>query len=100
MSSQDELLDDDLIARKLRRLAGWTLHDNTTIMRGYEFSDFDRAMAFVNQVARMAGASRHYPDIDIRSNRVVLSLTTPAAGGLTQRDFDLARECEKAARDL
>ncbi len=100
MSSLDELLDDDLIARKLRRLAGWTLHDNTTIMRGYEFSDFDQALAFVNQVAGMARAARHYPDIDIRLNRVVITLTSPEAGGLTQRDFALARECEKTARDL
>lgn len=100
MSSPDELLDDDLIARKLRRLAGWTLHDNTSIMRGYEFSDFAQAVTFVNQVARLAQAAGHYPDMDIRTSRVVITLTTHELRGLTQKDFDLARECEKTARKL
>ncbi len=98
MSHRDELLDDELVARKLRRLAGWTLHD-TIIMRGYNFDSFSRAIAYVMKVAGLAESAGHYPDMDIRGNRVIISLTTPELGGLTQADFLLARECEKAAQE-
>lgn len=91
------MLDDELIARKLRRLAGWTLHDNKLIMRGYSFPDFSAALAYVNRVGELAEAAGHHPDINLRYNRVSLTLTTHDAGGLTERDFALARQCDKAA---
>jgi 4a-hydroxytetrahydrobiopterin dehydratase len=47
-------------------------------------------MAFVNQVAEKAEKAGHHPDIDIRYNKVRLALVSHDAGGLTERDFDLA----------
>ena len=37
----------------------------------------------------------HHPDIDIRSNKVTLTLTTHDDGGLTEKDFSLARQCDE-----
>lgn len=68
------------------------------IRREYSFADFPVAMRFVNRVARGAEKLQHHPDIDIRWNRVVLTLTTHDAGGLTERDFELARRCDVMAR--
>ncbi len=65
-----------------------------TISREFVFKDFVKAMAFVNQVARLAERACHHPDIDIRWNRVTLRLSTHDAGGLTEKDFDLARKCD------
>ena len=62
----------------------------STIRRTFEFPDFPVAIKFVNQVARLAERAGHHPDIDIRWNKVHLLLTTHDAGGLTQKDFDLA----------
>ena len=62
------------------------------ITRTYQFKDFPGAIKFVNAVARLAGQAWHHPDIDIRWNRVTLALTTHDAGGLTEKDFALAKK--------
>lgn len=64
---------------------------NGQIQRTFEFSDFVGAMAFVNRVAEYAEDAQHHPDILIRYNKVTLSVSTHDAGGITQKDFDLAR---------
>ena len=68
---------------KLRALA---------IVRTFQFKDFPAAIKFVNAAARLAEKAWHHPDIDIRWNKVTLTLTTHDAGGLTKKDFELARK--------
>ena len=63
-----------------------------TLRRTCEFKDFPAAMRFVNAVARRAEKAGHHPDIDIRWNKVALALTTHDEGGLTEKDFALARK--------
>ena len=63
-----------------------------TITRTFEFKDFPAAIKFVTAVAKLAEKAGHHPDIDIRWNKVTLTLTTHDAGGLTDRDFSLARK--------
>lgn len=65
------------------------------IVRTFQFPDFPAAVVFVNQVATLAEAAAHHPDIDIRWNRVTLLLTTHDAGGLTEKDFALARQIDQ-----
>jgi 4a-hydroxytetrahydrobiopterin dehydratase len=62
------------------------------IARTYAFKDFPAAMKFVNAVAKLAERAWHHPDIDIRWNKVTLALTTHDAGGLTEKDFELAQK--------
>ena len=62
------------------------------IARTYQFKDFPAAIKFVHAVAELAEHAWHHPDIDIRWNKVALTLTTHDAGGLTEKDFDLARK--------
>jgi len=70
----------------------------TRLRRTYVFKDFPAAIRFVNEVARRAEKAWHHPDIDIRWNKVTLTLTTHDQGGLTAKDFDLARVCDDLAR--
>lgn len=65
------------------------------ILRTFEFTDFVVAMKFVNAAARAAEKACHHPDIDIRWNKVTLTLTTHDAGGLTEKDFSLARKFDQ-----
>jgi len=67
------------------------------IARTYEFKDFVAAMKFVNAVAKLAEQAWHHPDIDIRWNKVTLGLTTHDQGGLTGKDFALAKKFDAAA---
>jgi len=68
------------------------------ITRTYQFNDFVAAMRFVNAIAKLAEQAWHHPDIDIRWNKVTLALTTHDQGGLTQKDFALAKKIDAAAR--
>ena len=86
-------LDEAGIGPALAALPQWK-RDGQIISRTYEFKDFPAAMKFVNAVAELAELAQHHPDIDVRWNRVTLALTTHDAGGLTAKDFALARECD------
>ena len=67
----------------------WSWADKS-ITRRFEFGDFAEALGFVNRVGQSAEEAGHHPDIDIRWNKVTLTLSTHSAGGLTQKDLDLA----------
>lgn len=69
----------------------------STITHTYQFKDFPAAINFVNTVAKHAEKAWHHPDIDIRWNKVALTLTTHDAGGLTAKDFALAKRFDKLA---
>ncbi len=73
-----------------KRTPGWSVAGDQ-IVHDFSFADFVQAMAFVNRMADAAEQMNHHPDIDIRYNRVKLSLSTHDAGGLTASDFELAR---------
>ena len=65
------------------------------ITRTFQFKDFPAAIRFVNAVAKLAESAWHHPDIDIRWNKVTLSLTTHDAGGLTAKDIKLAKQFDR-----
>ena len=66
-----------------------------TITRTFVFKAFPAAIKFVNAVAKLAEKAGHHPDIDIRWNKVTLTLTTHDAGGLTEKDFALAQKFDR-----
>lgn len=89
------LLDDREIGRRLDELHGWT-REGDAIRKTYTCDSFPEAIAFVNRIAELAQHANHHPDIDIRYDRVSCSLSTHSEGGLTERDFDLARQLDAA----
>jgi 4a-hydroxytetrahydrobiopterin dehydratase len=88
------LLTDAEISTRLEALPDWKV-ESGVLMRTFAFEDFLSSLTFVNRVGELAEGAGHHPDIDIRYNRVHLSLTTHDAGGLTEKDFDLADEASK-----
>lgn len=89
-------LDDARKNSALLTLPSWK-RSGEMISRTFAFTDFAAAMKFVNVVAALAEQAQHHPDIDVRWNQVTLALTTHDAGGLTEKDFALARACDAAA---
>ncbi|WP_457565910.1 4a-hydroxytetrahydrobiopterin dehydratase [Caldithrix abyssi] len=73
----------------IKRLKNWKLQDEQ-ISAQWQFTDFTEAMVFINKVAILAERHGHHPEIFNVYNRVRLTLATHDAGGLTQKDFDLA----------
>ena len=84
------------IKRHLAGLNGWK-HVGSAIQKQYTFADFKEAMFFVNRVAGLAEKAGHHPDITVNYNRVTLSLSTHDAGGLTGKDFEVAKQIEAAS---
>jgi len=69
----------------------WTEVDNA-LERTFELENFVEALAFVNRVGELAEAEDHHPDIAIHYNRVTLRWWTHTAGGVTDRDRELAEK--------
>jgi 4a-hydroxytetrahydrobiopterin dehydratase len=68
---------------------GWEERDGA-LVRELEFPSFREAIAFVNRLADLAESENHHPDVDIRYRRVTVRWTTHSAGGITDRDRELA----------
>lgn len=91
-----EKLSQDQIDSQLSGVSEWS-QLNDSISRTYEFKDFIQSMKFVNQAADAAEKVQHHPDILIRWNKVTLTLSTHDAGGITQKDFDFAKQADAMA---
>jgi len=87
-------LSDQEIKSRLVTVPDWQL-ESGELVRTFLFKDFRASLAFVNKVGDIAEHAGHHPDIDIRYNKVRLALVTHDAGGITQKDFDLAAAVDK-----
>ena len=80
---------------RLKAVPSWSKRAQT-ILRIFKFEGFLESIAFVNRIAGKAQRINHHPDIDIRFDKVTLKLTTHDEGGITEKDFSLARQCDEA----
>jgi len=71
----------------------WIEHEGA-LERTYELPSFPEAVAFVTRVAEVAEAANHHPDIAIAYRKVTLRWSTHSAGGITDRDYELARRSD------
>ena len=89
-------LSETQLVQECTTIPEWN-REGDAIVRIYQCKDFPAAISFVDQIAVQAEAAWHHPDIDIRWNKVRLLLTTHDEGGLTEKDFSLAREFDRIA---
>ncbi|MBB4688503.1 4a-hydroxytetrahydrobiopterin dehydratase [Amycolatopsis jiangsuensis] len=88
-----ELLSDSAADEALSTLSGWH-RDGATLVRTTERPSFPAAIEVVDRVAELAETADHHPDIDIRWRTLTFRLSTHSAGGLTEKDFALARQID------
>ena len=91
------MMKADRVQSQLQKqgLGSWShVESESAIRRTYTLPTFTAAVAFVGYVAELAEAADHHPDIDIRYRKVTLTLSTHEAGGLTEKDFDLAAQID------
>jgi 4a-hydroxytetrahydrobiopterin dehydratase len=85
-------------AARLRELTGWqTAANRDAIERSIEFADFNEAFGFMTRVAIKAQEMDHHPEWFNVYNVVRITLSTHDAGGVTQRDIELARFIDSVA---
>ncbi|QHL91746.1 4a-hydroxytetrahydrobiopterin dehydratase [Sphingomonas changnyeongensis] len=93
-----EQLDEAQRAAALDRLGEWDYDEaRDALTRRFLFADFSEAFAFMTRVALAAEKADHHPEWSNVWNRVDILLTTHDAGGLSQRDVDLARTIDALA---
>ena len=79
------------IAKRAADTPAWNVIEDHHLEREFSFPDFATALAFVNRVGALAEEMDHHPDIHLSWGKVIVSVWTHSAGGLTDKDFALAR---------
>ena len=93
-----EVLDQASRETALKQLAEWRYEAaDKTIARDFKFADFAAAFGFMARVALLAEKAGHHPDWSNAYNRVSVRLSTHDAGGVTDKDIDLAGKIDAAA---
>lgn len=89
------LIPDEYSAFLERELTGWSVAGEKVLEKEYKFKNFKTALEFINKVGGLAEDEGHHPDINLHDwNKVKLSLTTHAIGGLSENDFILASKID------
>jgi 4a-hydroxytetrahydrobiopterin dehydratase len=89
-------LSDIEIQRELGTLGGWA-RKGESLVKTFPFPTFMEGIGFVDRVAAAAEKMNHHPDLDIRYNKIAVTLSTHSAGGITGNDVALAREMDRLA---
>ncbi len=92
-------LTESEIYAAVESLAAWSVV-NGKLHREYKFPDFAHAIGFMTIAAPSIEKMNHHPEWSNVYNRVSVDLTTHDAGGITQRDVELARLLEGIAQRL
>ncbi|MGH9000489.1 MAG: 4a-hydroxytetrahydrobiopterin dehydratase [Acidimicrobiia bacterium] len=89
-------LAESEVRAALAGLDGWALA-GAAIVKEFRFGGFPEAVAFVGRLVEPAEAADHHPDLDIRYNRVTVTLSTHSEGGVTPKDLALAPRIDALA---
>jgi 4a-hydroxytetrahydrobiopterin dehydratase len=87
------LLQEHEIEERLGPLEGWE-RSGDTITKTFERGDFVGSVEFVRSLVAPAEDMNHHPDLEISWDKVKVSITTHAEGGLTENDFELAKRID------
>jgi 4a-hydroxytetrahydrobiopterin dehydratase len=87
-------LSEEEVAEKLSHLTGWN-REGDVISKTFQFANFVKSLEFVNHLGTTAEEVQHHPDLEIRYDKVKVSLSTHDAGGITENDFKLATFAEQ-----
>src|ERR1700731_3795960 len=96
MTKRESTYSDDEIQAKLAALPGWYFEDGW-IRRYYKTDGWPITLMLVNAIGFVAEAANHHPDLSVTWARVGVKLQTHSAGGITGKDFALARKVEDVA---
>jgi 4a-hydroxytetrahydrobiopterin dehydratase len=91
-----DVLSDEEIDSRLAELEGWE-RSGDAIRKTFSRGDFVGAVRLVDSLVEPAEEMNHHPDLEISWDKVTVSLSTHAAGGLTANDFELAKRIDALA---
>ena len=86
-------LTDAQIQENLTQVDGWTI-ENGKLHKEFQFDNFVSAFGFMTQLALVAESMNHHPEWFNVYNRVTIDLTTHDAGGISDLDFQWAKQAD------
>ena len=86
-------LSDAQIQANLEQVDGWTI-ENGKLHKEFQFDTFVTAFGFMTQLALVAESLNHHPEWFNVYNRVTIDLTTHDAGGISDLDFQWAKQAD------
>src|SRR4029434_3724949 len=96
MATKEATYDEAQIAEKMKALPGWHSQDGW-IRRVYKTDGWPTTLMLVNAIGYLSEAAYHHPDLSVTWGRITVKLSTHSAGGITDKDFALARRIEDVA---
>ena len=96
MAKKDPVYSAAEIAERITDLPGWS-YENGWIRRTYTTDGWPTTLMLVNLIGYLAEAADHHPDLSVSWARVVVNLQNHSAGGITDKDFELARQLDAIA---
>ena len=94
MPRKDPTYSNEQIAEKLQQIPGWYFEDGW-IRRQYKTDGWPTTLMLVNAIGYLAEAAYHHPDLTVTWGKIWVKLQTHSAGGITDKDFELARKIEE-----
>jgi 4a-hydroxytetrahydrobiopterin dehydratase len=91
-----EKYSDEQVLAKLQDVPGW-FYEGGWIRRQYKTDGWPTTLLLVNQIAFLAEAAWHHPDLSVTWAKVTVKLMTHSENGITDRDFELAKKIEEVA---
>ena len=96
MAEKEKTYDEAQMAERLASLPGW-FFEGGWIRRHYKTDGWPTTLMLVTAIGYCAEAAYHHPDLAVTYARVTVKLSTHSAGGITDKDFELARKIEELA---
>lgn len=93
MRKKETKFDEAGIAEQLKALPGWYYEDGW-IRRVYKTDGWPTTLMLVNAIGYLSEQAYHHPDLSVTWGRLTVKLATHSAGGITEKDFALARRIE------
>jgi 4a-hydroxytetrahydrobiopterin dehydratase len=96
MAEKEKSYGEGDINERLAALPGWYFEDGW-IRRVYKTDGWPTTLMLVNVIGYLAEAAYHHPDLSVTWGRITVKLSTHSAGGITDKDFELARKIDEVA---
>src|SRR4029434_1516500 len=96
MPQKETTYDEAQITERLRALQGWYFEDGW-IRRVYKTDGWPTTLMLANASGCLSEAAYHHPELNVTWGRITVKLSTHSAGGITDKDFELARQIEDVA---
>ena len=94
MKTNEPVYAGDALAERLHGLEEWQV-EGDWLKREYRTDGWRTTMLVVNAIAFLAEAANHHPDLEVHGPSVVVRVQTHSAGGITDKDLQLARQIEQ-----